>query len=194
MTKFRVALALFTALLLSACYPPTTSHPLGGTAATTPDPALLGVWKGAPRSAGERGVYFHFLGRLDGTITAIMVQTGNQPDGDYAVFKLTTVKLGANRFMNATPLSSDGKPDDGLHGTVPVLYRIDAKGALTLCLMDEAATKAAIRAGKIKGTIGQGDDGDAVITADPAALDKFMQSPAALALFAKPSTTLKKVE
>jgi hypothetical protein len=194
MTKFHVALALFTALLLSACYPPTTSHPLGGAAATTPDPALIGVWKGAPRSAGERGVYFHFLAQLDGTVTAIMVQTGNQPDGDYAVFTLTTVKLGANRFMNATLLSSDGKPDTDQHGTVPVLYRIDAKGTLTFYLMDEAATKAAITAGKIKGTVGQGSMGDAEITADPAALDKFMQSPAALALFIKPSIVLKKVE
>ena len=195
MKAFPAALALAAALILSACYPPTTSHPAGGATATTPDPALLGLWKGRrPDSGGERGAYFHFLARLDGTITAVMVQTGREPDGDYAVFTLTTVKLGANRFMNATLLSSDGKPEDGPHGTVPVLYRIDAKGTLTLFLMDEAATKAAIKAGKIKGTVESGPYGDAVITAEPAVLDKFLQSPAGLALFDKPFFAMKKVE
>lgn len=195
MKAFPAALALAATLILSACYPPTTSHPVGGATAATPDPALLGVWKGQrPVSNGERGAYFHFLARLDGTITAVMVQTGNEPDGDYAVFTLTTVKLGANHFMNATLLSSDGKPEEGTHGTVPVLYRIDGKGALTLFMMDEPATKDAIKAGKIKGTVEGGSMGDAVITAEPAALDKFLQSPAGLALFVKPFITLKKVE
>ena len=77
---------------------------------------------------------------------------------------------------------------------MPVLYRIDAKGRLTLSLMNEDGTKAAMRAGKIKGTIEKGEYGDAMITADPAALDKFLASPAAAALFAKPFFTLHKME
>ena len=195
MRSLRLLAALAFALTLGACFPPTTSHPVGATAVPVPDPALLGVWKGQrPDTEGERGAYFHFLARMDGTITAVMVQTGKEPDGDYAVFTLTTVRLGANRFMNATLLSSDGKPEDGPHGTVPVLYRIDAKGTLTLFLMDEAATKAAIKAGKIKGTVEDGSMGDATITAEPAVLDKFLQSPAGLALFDKPFFAMKKVE
>ena len=65
---------------------------------------------------------------------------------------------------------------------------------LTLSLMDEKPTKDAIRAGKIKGTPGQGDMGDAVITADARALDAFFKSPAAAALFAKPFFTLRKMK
>ncbi|HXC56136.1 MAG TPA: hypothetical protein VNU97_12635 [Rhizomicrobium sp.] len=195
MNGFRAALALAAALLLSACYPPTTSHPVGTTVGLTLDPALTGLWENAVvANPDERGLYFHFLPTLDGKLTVLMVQSGDKPDADWNVVELTTVKLGANRFMNARLTMSDGKPDEGApKGTIPLLYRIDAKDRMTLFLMDEKAVKAAILAGKIKGTIEKGDMGDAVITADPAALDKFMQTPAGLALFAKP-TLLKKME
>ncbi|HEY4941680.1 MAG TPA: hypothetical protein VII56_09630 [Rhizomicrobium sp.] len=196
MNKFRVVLAVMAALLLSACYPPVTRSPVGTTAAQTPDPVLLGTWKG--NSSDGKPSYFHFLLQRGGTITAIIVESGPKAE-DWNYVTLTTAALGANRFMNARMLLSNGIPEGGdpavqPNGTVPVLYRIDAKGVLTLSMMDEAATKAAIRAGKIKGTIEKGDMGDAVITAAPAALDKFLQTPAGLALFANPFFTLKKVE
>ncbi len=193
----RFAFAALAALTLAACYPPATSHPVGTTAgAWKADPALVGLWKSPPDPSGARGVYVHFLPRMDGTTVAIMVQTGNEPDGDWYEVDLTTAKLGANRFMNARLVMGDGKePDaDGPAGTSPMLYRIDAKGTLTITAMDEAATKAAIKAGVLKGDPGQGTDGDAIITADAATLDKFMLSPAGLALFKKPMLVLRKME
>jgi hypothetical protein len=193
--NFRPALAAFAMLVLAACYPPSTSHPVGSTTGLKPDPVLVGLWKGATADPSERGAYYHFLPKLDGTITVVIVQTGNEPDGDWNLITMTTGKAGANRYMNAQLLASNGKPEEGSPGgTIPVLYRIDAKGRLTLYLMNEDGTKAAIKAGKLKGTIGKGDYGDAMITADPAALDKFMASPAAAALFTKPFFTLHKME
>jgi hypothetical protein len=58
--------------------------------------------------------------------------------------------------------------------------------------MNEDATKAAIKAGKIKGDVGQGQFGDAVITADQAALDAFIASPQGAALFSEKFATLTK--
>ena len=198
-----LAFATLVVLVAAACYPPTTSHPVGTTSGLKSDPGLVGLWKGGPRQAGERGVYFHFLPRLDGSVAAVMAQTGDQPDGDWSVFTLTTGHAGANSFMNAREFSNAsmaedyGKasaPDYRPPGTVPVLYRIDAKGLMTLYLMDENATKDAIKKGLIQGTIGEGSMGDARITADAGALDKFMATPAARALFVEPFITLKRVE
>lgn len=199
MTKLRACLALCAALVLSACYPPVTKYPVGGAAATTPDPALVGLWKGMPADHADRGVYIHFLPKIDGTIAAVLVQAGEKPDGDWYYVTLTTTKLGASRVMNVRLLLSDGIQEGGdpavqPAGTVPVLYRMDAKGQMSLFTMDETATKAAILAGKIKGTVEKGQMGDAVITAEPAALDAFLGSPAGLKLFSKLLFTLHKME
>jgi hypothetical protein len=193
MTKFPTALALCLGLILSACYPPTTSHPVGTTAGLKVDAALTGTWRGV--NDDGKPSYFHFLAPSDGTLSVIIAESGPKAE-DWNYVTLTTAKLGANRFMNARMEISNGKPEsaDAPAGTVPVLYRIDAKGVMTLSMMDETAVKAAIRAGKIKGTIEKGEMGDAVITAEPAALDKFLATPAGLALFAKPFFTVKKVE
>lgn len=189
MTRISTAAALCAALTLAACYPPTTSHPVG---VASPDAALTGTWRGT-NDDGKPG-YIHFLRKEDGSFTALLVETGAKAE-DWNVVTLTTAKLGASRFMNATMLSNDGKPEDGApRGTVPVLYRIDAKGQLTLAMMDEDAVKAAIKAGKIKGTVGDGTLGDATITADTSVLDNFLQTPAGLALFDKPFFTLNKAD
>lgn len=195
MNILRSALAATVLLALAACYPPTSSHPVGSTSGLKLDPALTGLWKADPPDPGERGAYFHFLPKLDGTLSIIIVQSGQEPDADWNLIASTTGTAGANRYINARLLSSDGKPEEGSPpGTIPVLYRFDAKGRLLLYLMNEDRTKAAIKAGKIKGTVGEGDTGDAVITEDAATLDKFMASPAAIELFVKPFFTLHRME
>jgi hypothetical protein len=191
----RSALAAMALLLLAACYPPTTTHPVGTTAGLKLDPVLNGTWKADPASRDERGAFLHFLPKLDGSLTVLMVQTGDEPDGDWSLIELTNGKAGNNRYMNARLVMSNGKAeDDSPGGTIPLLYRFDSQGHLMLYMMNEDRTKAAIKAGQITGTIGKGDSGDAVITADPVALDKFMASPAALALFVKPFFTLHKID
>ena len=195
MKTFRLAVAALAVLTLAACYPPITSHPVGTTTGLKLDPILNGTWKAYPASRDERGVFIHFLPKLDGTLTALMVQTGDEPDGDWNLIELTNGKAGANRYMNARLLMSNGKADEGSpSGTIPILYRLDSKGRLLLYLLNEDRAKAAIKSGKITGTTGEGDSGDAVITADPVALDKFMASPAALSLFVKPFFTLHKID
>lgn len=183
MKPIHAVLAAVVALLLAACYPPTTTHIPGKIARDT---RLVGLWT-AKIEGESRPAYFHFLPQEDGTVTAVMVESGDKPGGDYSAYSITTSKAGANMLMNVRVLTSNGKPDNSevtpAGRTIPLLYRFDAKGQLTLAIMNERATKDAIKAHKIAGTVGQGDTGDAVINADPATLEKFFASKEALALF-----------
>jgi hypothetical protein len=98
--------------------------------------------------------------------------------------------------MNAELTFSDGHASEGNDqppGTIPALYRIEG-GHMTLYLMDEDATKAAIRAHAIAGSVGEGQFGDAVITASPKDLDAFLASRKGTALFGERFATLTRME
>ncbi len=192
MIRISKALALVAVLALAACYPPVTLHPIGTTAGVQQDPVLSGTWKGTD-AQGKPG-YVHFLARDNGAATMVVLLPA-QGSGDVVIAVVTSVRFGHFGYLNARLTEANGEElKDQPPGTVPVLYRLDAKGTLTLALMDETATKAAIAAGRIKGTAEKGETGDAVITADPKALDAFFASPAAAALFAAPFFTLHKVD
>jgi hypothetical protein len=192
----RISALFAAALFLLGCLPPTTKHPVGSTVGLANDPALVGLWRGKMESDEERPVYFHFLPTLEGSITVVMVQGGNEPDGDWMIASVTTATLGANHFMNAAINFADGKADETFAPgeTAPILYRFDGPGHLVLLTMDEDETKAAIQAGKITGKVEQGQFGDAKITADPKKLDAFMASKKGVALFTERLATLTKIE
>ncbi len=181
-----VAVALCCTLLLSACFPPVTSHPVGGAAAK-PDVWLYGLWK-AKMTGGDsenNKAYFHFVPKNSETTLVLIISAGKKPDADVMGATVTAARIGNSHFLNAKLVSLEGKEDDAdgqPPGTIPVLYRGSGRH-ITLYLMDEKATKDAINSGKIAGTVESGQYGDATITADQATLDKFIASPAGLALF-----------
>jgi hypothetical protein len=189
-------LAVTAALLLAACFPPTTTHPVGTTVGLANDPTLTGLWRGKMQNDDERDVYFHFLPSSDGTIAVVLVQAGTQPDGDWSVAAVTTAILGPNHFINAQLQFSDGKADDEdmARGTVPLLYRFESANRIVLYLMDEDAAKDAIQTHKIAGTVEQGQFGDATITASPQDLDAFMATRKGASLFGERFATLTKME
>ena len=191
MTRIKHVIALAATLALAACYPPTTSHPVGTTAGLRPDPLLSGTWTGI--NADGKPFYLHFLQQSDGTLSAVIVESGPKAE-DWNVVTATTATLGANHYMNARLLWTNGKPENAPAGTVPVLYRLDAKGTLTFALMDENAVKAAIAAGKIKGTVEKGQFGDATITVDAKALDAYFAAPGVTRMFAKPVFIVHKLD
>ncbi len=143
MTKIKYVLALAATLALGACYPPITSHPVGTTAGLKPDLVLTGTWKGT--NSDGKPFYMHFLQQSDATLAVVIVESGPKAE-DWNVVTATTATLGANHYMNAQLLWTNGKPENAPAGTVLVLYRLDARGALTFSLMDENAVKAAIAA------------------------------------------------
>ncbi|HUB85323.1 MAG TPA: hypothetical protein VL971_06485 [Rhizomicrobium sp.] len=198
MKFIRLCALLGATLLLQACLPPATTNPVGTTAGLHNDPALTGLWRGrlADRSNGdERDVYFHFLPKLGDTVTVVMVQAGDKPDGDWMVVSATTAAIRGNHFLNATLTHTEDKPDgDITPNSFPMLYRFAGPHRLTLYFMDEDAVKDAIKSGAVRGTVSPGTMGDATITADPKSLDAFMASKRGLALFSKPYATLTKME
>ncbi len=191
MTRIKYVLALAATLALAACYPPITSHPVGTTAGLKPDPVLTGTWKGA--NSDGKPFYMHFLQHSDATLSVVIVESGPKAE-DWSVATATTATLGGNRYMNAQLLWTNGKPENAPSGTVPVLYRMDAKGVLTFLLPDERSVKAAIAAGRIRGRVEKGDLGDATITADPKALDAFFAAASATKLYLNPLFTVHKVD
>jgi hypothetical protein len=192
--KFAIPLGLAAALLTSACLPVTSLHPIGSTAATAPDPALAGAWRGKMKDATAPGTLY-FLPQKDGGATALFItDPGKKDAGNWSSFAVTTATLGANHFINARELLDEGKPAEGRIATTtfPLLYRI-SNASLTLYLLDEKKIAAAIAAGKLKGTVEKGVDGDVAITQDAATLDAFMASKAGAGLFGPPLMVLHKL-
>lgn len=192
----RVAILALAGMGLAACPPVTSKTAVGTTVQAAADPALAGLWKGRI-AASEGDSYFTFLPQDDGTTAVVVVTPPTAKDkGGWGAFVIQTVALGANHFINARETIDEGKPATGpmADNTIPILYRLNGDGALVLYIIDETAAKAAIKAGKIQGTIEEGQYGDVTLTADAAALDAYMASPAGRALFIKPLVILRKVK
>jgi hypothetical protein len=196
----RLAALTGMALFAAACLPVTTSVPVGTTVGQAQDPVLSGMWKGRDPSSGQNE-YIAFFPRSDGTTTGLMIEPGGKNSGAVG-FSFQTVALGTNRFMNVRLIKIDenavndkgpATPDsETSSNTFPVLYRVTGDGSFVPYLLDEKRTAAAIKSGKIAGTIGPGQFGDIVITAPAADLDAFFQTPDGRALFAKPLAIFKK--
>ena len=193
MKAIRLAVLLCAALSVAACLPVTTKNPIGTTAGFKADPALLGMWKGRGEDSDAREGYFAFLRNADGAMTVILVTPENDGD-EWSTFDLRTATLGGNRIMNVRGGLKDGKPNDDelSKENIPLLYTL-AGGKLTLSLLDEKAVAAAIKSGKIDGTVDAGGTGDAHITADPAKLDAFFATREGAALFGAKLVTLTKM-
>lgn len=180
-------------LALTACYPPTTDHPVGTSVGLKTDPMLAGTWKAVPDGDDKQVGYYHFLSNKDGTFTLLLVPDKGGPT-DVMTLKLTTARLGKAGFMNVRlldGLTKDAK--DQPSGSVPVLYYFDNPTTLRYTLLDDSLVAEAIKAHKIAGGPSAYDKNDVVITADGATLDKFFASPAGLALFKKQFLVMHKL-
>lgn len=194
MSLIRFAVLGLSALFVAACLPVTTKHPIGTTSGFRQDRALLGLWKGHGQDADAKDGYFDFLRNEDGSMTAIMMTS--DPDGDdWETFRLDIADLGGNRIMNVHAGLKNGKPEDDemSKANIPMLYSFGADGRLTLALLDEKAVAAAIKAGKLAGTVEKSELGDVTITAEPKALDAFFATKEGAALFGEKLVTLKKM-
>ncbi len=192
----RIACVALMGIGLCACPPVTSKTPVGTTVKAVRDPALTGVWRGKV-AEGDAVSYFTFLPQDDGTYSVVLVTPPSAKDnGGFGVFGVETVTLGRLHFINARELSDDNKAAKGAmaDNTIPLLYKLEGDNTLVLYMMDEDAARNAIKAGKIKGTVEEGQFGDVTLTASPGELDTYMGSPAARALFTKPLVTLKRVK
>jgi len=189
----RLTAAICAVLLVSACLPVTTKTPIGATVGFKTDTALYGVWRDQRRDNSAEGFISFLKADKDG-MTAVLISP-SRDGGDWQTFQVKTASVGGRTFMNVREVLENGKPaDDGLAGqNIPVLYKLKSK-TLTLLLLDEKKTRAAIQAGTIAGKIEPGEYGDVHITADASSLDKFMQSDAGVALFSAQPIVMRKVD
>ena len=188
------AVALCCTVLLAACFPPMTAHPVGGANAL-PDPSYVGTWnaKMAQADPGKQDAVFVFRMK-GGKLTVLITDPKEKHHDDDIGAELTGAMVGGNRFLNARLVATNNHQDDSGQppGTFPVLCKFTDARHASLYLMNDDATKAAIKAGKIKGHVEPGQFGDATITADVGALNAFMSSPAGLALFTEKIADISK--
>lgn len=187
MRALHIVCVLLIGLMLTACLPVTTTHAIGTTAPATPDSRLIGMWGGkAPDN--DATSYFTFLPKDDSSLTAIAVTPGIIGDkGGWAAFAVTTANLNTKHYINARALFEDNKPatQEDAKRIIPLAYHITEDGRLVLTIIDEDAAKAAVKAGRISGTIGKGDTGDVTITASAKELDAFLATDEGARLFSQ---------
>ena len=186
MNAVRLILAIGLALCAAACLPVTTSAPVGSTVGFVNDGAIEGTWSGRIDKDSPATTYFHFLANEDSTFTLVGVTTRNGEDkGGWGTYALTTAVLDGHRYINAREMMDDGKfaTADEQKTNIPLLYTVSGD-TLTLYLLDEDLTAAAIAAHKIDGTVTKGQyTTDVAVTADAAHLDKLLASEDGAKLF-----------
>ncbi|MEI9989890.1 MAG: hypothetical protein WDM86_07610 [Rhizomicrobium sp.] len=179
--------AMLLALVLAGCV--AVKEPVGTSVGYVNDPALEGTWRGKSDKDRAEG-YYHVILNADATLTVVGFAPKNGDDkASWGTLTLTTVTLGANHYMNVRETGEDGgPPKDKIAGqSIPLLYRIEGD-RLALFTLDEKKVTAAIRAGKIEGTITPNKVGamsfDSVaITADGPHLDAYLKQADAPDLF-----------
>ncbi len=195
MNVIRMAAVLACAVFLAGCLPVTSKTPVGTTASLGADKTLIGTWKGHGVDSGDKQEgFFHFMLAKDGSLTIAQVfATGSNDDG-WTIYRATTAALGKNYFLNVSLIADGGGPadDNSRNRIFPLIYSMKGR-TLTIGLLDEDKTKAAIKAGKLKGAVEPGDSGDVTITSDAAELDAFMATPEAAGLF-KTLLVLRRVD
>src|SRR5262249_47126128 len=140
-------------------------------------------------------VYFHFLPMQDGSFKVVIVSGGEKLDGDWSLVRVKGASLGGRNFLNAGVGVNNGKKEDKAPGgTIPLLYRTESDGRISLFIVSEQAAKDAIQKGDIAGIIEPGEFGDVTITAEPDDLDKYFGSDEGAALFSEKFATLTRMD
>jgi hypothetical protein len=186
MKALRLFLAIGLTLCAAACLPVTTSAPVGSTVGFANDPAIEGTWSGRIDKNSPATTYFHFLANEDNTFTLVGVTTKYGEDkGGWGTYTLNTSNLGGHRYINARETMNDGKfasPEEQ-KANIPLLYTVSGD-TLTLYLLDEDATAAAIASHKIEGKVTKSQyTTDVSITADAAHLDALLKTEDGARLF-----------
>lgn len=184
MNVLRLTLAVAAAISLSACV--SVKQPIGSSVGYVNDPALEGLWIGKPSEERSIG-YYHVILNDNNTMTVVGIAPRQDKDkASWGTLELTTVVLGTNRYMNARETSEDGTPKPTGEGDefYPLYYRI-AGDTLSIFAFDTTKVEAAIKAGRIEGTISKSQYGDTVaITADGPHLDRSLSASDAPNMFA----------
>jgi hypothetical protein len=182
-----VALAL-AALSLSACV--SLKEPIGTSVGFKNDPALEGLWVSHP-DKDNAITWAHVILNDNDTMTVIGISPRH--DGQKAAWgtlEMTTVKLGANRYLNERETGDNGGPPKDASfaagSSASAYYRV-AGDTLTIYMLNTDRVAKDVDAGRIAGIVHRDDKSDMVqsveVTADGPALDAWLAKPDAPKLF-----------
>jgi hypothetical protein len=191
-TRFLLPLLLLSAV--AGCKVDSI-NPISSFDSAQADPALYGAWR--YRAEGEL-TYVHigpeFSLEIRGAETVAnkhirIILIDHKPNGltDDA-YTAHVSRVGKQRFLNVVQVD-DGKPV----GFIFVRYALLDHDTLRFSMIDGDLLKAAIGAGRIKGTVrGEGLTSETVMTAEPAEIEAFLKKEGGK-LFAKP-VVLRRVQ
>jgi len=173
---FSVVLLLLLIAGLAGCKVDSV-NPISSFDSAQPDTAIYGVWR---FQAKDELSYLHIgpefslgdAGKPANKRTRIVI-IDHKPNGltDEAYVAYTS-RVGKQRYLNV--VQSEG---DKTVGYLFVQYTLVDRNTLRFATIDEDALKAAIRAGRIKGTTrGEGLSSETAITADSAEIEKFLSA------------------
>jgi len=182
--KFAMVIVLLLLTGLAGCKVDSI-NPISALDATQPDAALYGVWR--YKEKGEL-TFLHIgpefsLGDAAAAnrrtrIVIVDHKANGITDEAYVAY---ASRIGKQRYLNVVQ-AEDGKTV----GYILVRYRLIDNNTVRFSTMSEDALKAAIGAGRIKGTIhGEGPASQTAMTAESAEIQEFLRS-GGDALFATP--------
>lgn len=185
-------------LVLAACVP-TAENPIavpGGT----PDPALVGAWRGTLEEGDI--VYLHFLRGRNDTLKAVLITSETDSarqdatEGAWAVFTLITAEVAGTRYISALFDYDDGEAVTGqTRGYHLLRYKIDDDGTLRMFQVDDDALARAIEEKKLAGSVERNQlTTDVRVTAPSAALVAYLKTIDPKTLFNRPFAALTRID
>jgi hypothetical protein len=183
--RMLVAPVLLLIVVLAGCKVDSV-NPISSFDGAQPDTAIHGVWR---YKAGDELSYLHIgpefaltdAARPAGRHTRIVIVDHKRSGLTDEAYVAYTSRVGKQRYLNVVQTEGDRTV-----GYLFVRYTLVDRNTLRFATMDEEALKAAIRAGRIKGTTrGEGLSAETAITADSAEIERFLGAEGAK-LFAAP--------
>lgn len=159
-----LTLAAALCLTLAACVP-NSQCPLSNPGDSHFDPKLIGDWldkkdQETYRITAKDGSWMH----VD------VLKNGTQTDS----YNFYSTTIGKNTFANVIFTNKDN-PALPPTGYTFIRYSTSEAGTLKMWSLSSDATAAAVRAGKLNGSVSADKDKDVYLTDDPATLVKFFQ-------------------
>jgi hypothetical protein len=173
-TRLSVAPLLLLIAVLAGCKVDSV-NPISSFDSAQPDTAIYGVWRF--KSKDELS-YLHIgpefsladaakSGNRRTRIVIVDHKANGLTDEAYVAF---TSRVGKQRYLNVVQTEGENTV-----GYLFVQYTLVDRNTLRFATIDEDALKAAIRAGRIKGTTrGEGLSSETAITAESAEIEKFL--------------------
>ena len=142
-----------TLLLLNACCPVTSEHPLSGPADSVYDRNLAGTWK------SDDGELFFHIGKGEGNrVKVIAVEHGSDTKMDAAIFSILTTAVKKEHYLSIDLAALPKKTASDYTGYILARYDFPDRDTVRFQPIDMDALADAILAKRIAGDITYQED------------------------------------